>query len=341
MGLYGAGGVRIKPKSTESDIVDSFPDDFGTISDIFGLGAGTGGNGNSRAFTNALAKKRFELDMGKFLYQKSKDDAEAKAANDALKLKQANAKAQYDAMQKRFDSGDYHKAFDEQLAGLQQLGVDQESHINSQRDTALGEIAGGYKGFTDAEGKHVSGANEITKQGYDLLDQYLKDNPNNPYNDQTYGSGTVGNQLSALLQSQGVSNDPVNAQVQATQGGLDAGAKEFNDLNTMLSNIAQSSAGSRLSEAVIGRNQANAGLAQQQAGQEGSLRSRAADALNTMWNNINESKVGVKANAAKAKSDLEEWLAENVVVSAKEDSPLVDSIIPKKKQNGLRRAVVE
>ena len=329
MGLYNSRGAvkpkTLRPMNEEGDIVDSFPTDFGALGDIFGFGDQTDGGGNNRAFTNALAQKKFELDMGKFLYQKSKDDAEAKAANDAIKLKQANAKAQYAAMQKQFDSGDYHKAFDEQLAGLQQLGDDQEFNIKSQRDTGLADIAGGY----DAAGKTVD-------IGFNTLDKYLQNNPNNPYNDQTYGAGTVSNGLSALLSSQGASNDPVNAQLQATQGGLDAGAKEFNDLNTMLSNIAQSSADSRKSEAVIGRNQAVAGLAQQQAGQEGSLKASAADTLNKMWANITENKIGVKANAAKAKTDLETWLNENVIAA---DPKVGDSVVGAKPRTSFKNVV--
>jgi len=150
----------------------------------------------------------------------------------------------------------------------------------------------------------------LTSGGFDTLDAYLQGNPNDPYANQSFSGGQVGNDLAALLQSQGASNAPVDQQVAATNANLGAGNQQMNNLLSMMSKIAQQSQVSRQGEALSGRNFAASSLAQQQAGGIDRLTDANAGALQQMWNNINQQKMGVSADAAQYKNSLLDQLAQ-------------------------------
>ena len=273
-----------------------------------GLGAKSGGTANNYAAENANAirdderaafesKRAYDFDRGQALLTWSDKQAQIKAENEAAKLGKTNFDAQMAALQKRFDDGGYATAFNEQLQGLQDLSDTNRGAIDTQLQNSLTGLG---QGFDAAQGQ--------TARGYDALDAFLQDNPNDQFAGQSVSAGQVGNDLSALLSSQGASNAPVDQQVAATNANLQSGTQQMNNLMSLFSRIAQQSAGSRKLESQSGRKESAVALAQQRAGGEDKLRVGAFSALQQMLNDIATQTIGVKGAAANAKRAFEDKL---------------------------------
>jgi hypothetical protein len=108
----------------------------------------------------------------------------------------------------------------------------------------------------------------MTTDAYDALDTFLKNNQTNPYDNYNSGFTPSQNATSSYLDAYGVSNDPVNQQVQASNIAGQQGADAFSELNKVLGRITGQSNLSRIAESQLGRTGATTALSSQRAGYE-------------------------------------------------------------------------
>lgn len=117
-------------------------------------------------------------------------------------------------------------------------------------------------------GQGYDTASGMTSNAYNALDAYLKANQTNPYENYQSSFTPSQNAMSSYLDAYGVSNDPVNQQVQAENVSGQQGADAFAELNKVLGSIANQSNLSRLAESQFGRTGATTALSSQRAGYE-------------------------------------------------------------------------
>lgn len=151
--------------------------------------------------------------------------------------------------------------------------------VNNNYDTRMGQIAEILRtGNTGVENIYDTGMSNIgqgydtasgmTSNAYNALDAYLKANQTNPYENYQSSFTPSQNAMSSYLDAYGVSNDPVNQQVQAQSVSGQQGADAFAELNKVLGSIATQSNLSRLAESQFGRTGATTALSSQRAGYE-------------------------------------------------------------------------
>jgi hypothetical protein len=209
-----------------------------------------GGNGSGASSSDKLARDKFN-------YQKQQDAASAAQAAKALA-----------AQQGYYDSGTANKGFDDLLKMIGDQGAVSEGAVKGAYDKAITNVDEGYKA-----------AQGLGDSGYSALNTYLAANQNNPYAGMQATVGSAPDALTQYLSAYGVSDQPVQGQIQADQLQAQQGAGNFNNLTNLLSSIAQSGASSRGAESAMGQNLFNTTLGQERAGYKTKAEMAQADAM--------------------------------------------------------------
>jgi hypothetical protein len=194
-------------------------------------------------------------------------------ASEALALAKFNYDKEQDAqklggMQSYYDSGSVNTGFDKLLAMIGDQGKVSEAAVSGAYDKAITNVDQGY----DA-------AQGLGDSGYEALNKYLAANQNDPYAGMQATVGSAPDALTQYLSAYGVSDQPVQGQIQADQLQAQQGAGNFNNLTNVLSAIAQSGASSRGAESAMGQNLFNTTLGQERAGYKTKAEMAQAEAM--------------------------------------------------------------
>jgi hypothetical protein len=196
-----------------------------------------------------------------------------KSASDLLALARFNYEKQQDAqklggMQSYYDSGSANKGFDALLKMIGDQGTVSEDAVKGAYDKAIANVDEGYKA-----------AQDLGDSGYKALNKYLAANQNNPYAGMQATVGSAPDALTQYLSAYGVSDQPVQGQIQADQLQAQQGAGNYQNLINLLSSVAQSGASSRGAESAMGQNLFNTTLGQERAGYKTKAEMAQADAM--------------------------------------------------------------
>lgn len=220
--------------------------------------------GGSQSDSDKLAREKFEFEKAKYLAGSGGDSLASQKYAD----EQALQRRQLAAYQNMLARGGYRAGADRMLGVIgQQAGVS-EGNVNKAYQDALANIAAGY-----------GQAQDVTGRGYSALEQFLRQNPNNPYADVQVSAGQAPDAMEQILSAYGVSADPVRAQVAAEQAAAQQGAAGFQNLLNTLGASAQQSDASRLAEMQMAQMLAGEQLTGQRAGLQSQASRAQADAL--------------------------------------------------------------
>jgi hypothetical protein len=112
--------------------------------------------------------------------------------------------------------------------------------------------------------------------------------------------------MANYLSAYGVSNDPVNQQVQASQMANQQGADSFNQLQQLMSANQLANNQSNLGLSQMAQNYATTGLGSQRAGYQANADTARTSAMNQLMNQINQSRFDVEQDAGTRRNALEE-----------------------------------
>jgi hypothetical protein len=224
-------------------------------------------------------------------------------AAEALALAKFNYEKQQDALklaglQNYADSGSYNSGFDNLLKMITTQGGISETGITKAYGRATDNI---NEGFNVAQG--------LGNSGYAALNKYLAENPNNPYAGMQASVGSAPDALSNYLSAYGVSDQPVQGQIQADQLQAQQGAGNFNNLINLLSSIAQSGASSRGAESAMGQNLFDTSLGQERAGYQSQASNAQAQALAALQQQMFQSQFGVEGDRNNLANQIAQALA--------------------------------
>jgi hypothetical protein len=209
-----------------------------------------GGGGQKMSASDSLARDRFN-------YERSQDAAGAKKQSDILA-----------AYQQLLSGGGFRSGQDKLIEMMRGQAGTSGENVRGLYGETMGNIGAGY-----------GDAQRLQDAGYSALQQYLNQNPNNPYANVAVSAGPTQDDLSGLLGAYGVSADPVRAQVAAEGAAAQQGAAGFQSLLDVLGASAQQSDASRLAEMMMSQNFANTSLGSQKAGFESQASRAQQDAL--------------------------------------------------------------
>ena len=159
-------------------------------------------------------------------------------------------------------------------------------NTNTNYNTGVGNINSGYD---TAQG--------MINSGYGDLNTYLNANQINPYANLQQQVGPADNAMANYLSAYGVSNDPVNQQVQASQMANQQGADSFNQLQQLMSANQQAGNQSNLDVSRMAQNYATTGLGSQRAGYLANADAARTNALNSSQSALSDAMYG--ANQAR------------------------------------------
>jgi hypothetical protein len=235
-----------------------------------------------------------------FDYGKSQDAAAQAAAIEALQFGRNKDARVLGGMENYYTSGQYGKGFDKLLNMI----------------TAQGKVSG--DAVTDAYGRATTNINQgydaakgLGDSGYAALNKYLGQNPNNPYAGMQATVGSAPDALTQYLNAYGVSDQPVQGQIQADQLQAQQGAGNYQNLIDILSGVAQSGASSRGAESAMGQNLFNTGLGQERAGYQGAATNAQQQALNALQQQMFQSRFGVEND----RNSLANQLAQSIIAA--------------------------
>lgn len=198
-----------------------------------------------------------------------------------------------------YTGGSYNAGFD----ALSKMILDQsavsEGAITNAYNRALKNVNEGYdvaKGLGD--------------QGYSALNAYLAANQNNPYAGMRAQVGSAPDALSNYLSAYGVSDMPVQGQIQADQLQAQQGAGNYQNLIDTLSAIAQQGAGSRGAESQMAQLLFNTGLGQERAGYTSQAENAQAQALAALQQAVYQSRFGVEEKRNALAQQLAQTISE-------------------------------
>jgi hypothetical protein len=262
------------------------------------LGSSGGGGGMTAAQRAALLDA--QLDRDKFNYSKEQDAAATARQQQALQQ-----------MQNQLSSGAYRGNIDELLKLISGMETTGQTNIGNIYDTSIGNIGQGY----DA-------ASGLLTSGYNAADQYLQQNPNDPYANLTASTVNVANPMEQFLQAYGVSSPDIQAQVAAEQQSANQGSNAYNDFVKLLSGAAQQSDKSRLAEMMMARNLGNVGLGQQRAAYQSQAANQQQQAMAALQQQIAQARFEQEAAAGNRQQDLI-----NQIIAAG-GNPNTDPVVP-------------
>lgn len=238
---------------------------------------GVGGSGSKKTgLTTGDAR------MAELKYKKEQDAA-------ALARQQAANQALLDS----FQNGTYLAGNEDIMALINQMQQTGEGNIDTQYQNAIGNIGQGY-----------DVASQQTNLGYQNLQDYLNQNPNNPYQGMQATVGTASNPLEQFLTGYGAMTPDVQGQVAAEQLAGQQGGQAFNDLVNILNKQAQQGDISRLAEAKMAGNMASTGLGQQRAGYESQAANQKQSGINALMGQIQQAQLQEKIRQQQAKQQI-------------------------------------
>ena len=239
---------------------------------LAGLLGGSGGKGADASDT---------LARDKFNYEKAVDSRKASGLSDY------------------YTGGSYNSGFDNLLKMIEAQGAISD------------------KGVTDAYGRATTNINEgygvaqgLGDTGFNALNAYLQANPNNPYAGMQAQVGSAPDAMSQYLGAYGVSDTPVQGQIQADQLQAQQGAGNFQNLIDVLSGVAQQGAGSRGAESQMAQLLFNTGLGQERAGYQSQASNAQAAALAQLQQQMYGDRFGVEQNRNTLAQQLAQTVAE-------------------------------
>lgn len=246
-----------------------------------GYNWGALGSGTGPKASDILNRQKFEYEMLK----------------DQISSQQTEAKKR--ALADLYAGGLYSGPSPRVMNALSAASALSEEGIRGQLASSLAGLGEGY-----------GAAQELTQQGYQQLQDYLARQQADPFAAVNVESPEVTNALEAALQSQGAMSPDVQAQLQATNLGLQSGTQQFRNLLGTLSALGQQDRASRLSEAQMASNVALTGLGQTRAQYEAELQSSAMRALNQLAQEMASQRFQQEAAASAARDALRVSLAE-------------------------------
>jgi hypothetical protein len=247
---------------------------------LLGSPGGSGGGGMTAAQKAALLGA--QLDRDKFNYSKEQDAVALAKQQQALQQ-----------MQNQLSTGAYRGNIDELLKLITGMETTGEKNIGNIYDTSVGNIGQGYDAATG-----------LLTKGYDAADQYLRDNPNDPYANLTASTVNVTNPMEQFLQAYGASSPDVQAQVAAEQQSANQGSNAYNDFVKLLSGASQQSDKSRLAEMLMARNLGNVGLGQQRAAYQSQAANQQQQAMAALQQQIAQARFEQESAAGNRQQDL-------------------------------------
>lgn len=251
--------------------------DINSILKLYGGGGSGSGSGLSSA----------DVALKEFQYQKQKDAAEL-----------ARQQAANQALLDYYAGGAFTAPNADVMAKIANMATKSGEDVTSAYNTAIGNIGTAYE---DALG--------LSELGYGALEQYLAENPNDPYAGLTPTVGTISNPMEALLSAYGVGAEPVRAQVAAEQLAGNQGGKAFQDLINVLSKASQAADKSRRAESKMGREASKRTLGAQKAGMVSQAEATRASALSQIAQRQREQELEQEIATANARLELERQLA--------------------------------
>jgi len=253
-----------------------------------GYGAGSGG-GDSGAT---------KLGYAELAYKKAKDAQDRQDALAALGYDRAQSARILGGMENYYTSGQYGKGFDDLLNMINEQGKVSETGVRDAYGRAQTNIGQGY-----------DVASGLGTAGFNALNQYLAQNQNNPYAGMQATAGTAPDALTSYLSAYGVSDQPVQGQIQADQLQAQQGAANYQNLIDVLSGVAQQGAGSRGAESQMAQLLFNTGLGQERAGYQGQAENAQAQALAALQQQLFQSRFGVQSD----RNSLANQLAQQII----------------------------
>ena len=230
---------------------------------------GAGGGGRLSA-SDALAKRKYEDELAK-------------------------EKRQIEAYQTLLSGGGYRSGQDQLLEMLRNQAGRSRTDIEGLYGRGIENIDAGY-----------GDAQKLQDAGYSALQQYLTQNPNNPYANVAVSAGPTQDDLAGLLGAYGVSADPVRAQVAAEGAAAQQGAAGFQNLLNTLGASARQSDASRLAEAMMSQNYANTSLGSQRAGARSQAANAQANALAQIQAQLAQDEMGQESAASASRQRIED-----------------------------------
>jgi len=198
-------------------------------------------------------------------------------------------------LQGRLASGGYRGNADTLLGLINNQNTQGEASIWDNYNTGIENINAGYN---TAQG--------LVNTGYGDLNKYLNANQSNPYANIQQQVSPVNNAMANYLSAYGVSNDPVNQQVQASQMANQQGADSFNQLQQLMSANQLANNQSNLDVSQMAQNYATTGLGSQRAAYQANADTARTTAMNQLMDQINQARFGVEEGVGTRRNALEE-----------------------------------
>jgi hypothetical protein len=295
-----------KPK-TEDELAESISERILSDPKITGQFSGFGDQlanalaslmGGQESSADKLAREKFEFEKAKYLAGSGTSSSDALARR-KYEDELSKEKRQIEAYQKMLSGGGYRTGADRMLGLINAQGDTSKDNIEQAYRDALANILGG---FTAAE--------DLTGKGYSALENYLKQNPNNPYAGVQVSAGQAPDAMEQILSAYGVSADPVRAQVAAEQAAAEQGAAGFQNLLNTLGASAQQSDASRLAEMMMAQNLAQTTLGQQRFGYQSQAAQAQAQALAELQNRLAQARLEQESNAESRRQRIEDAIAD-------------------------------
>ena len=168
--------------------------------------------------------------------------------------------------------------------------------IEQQGQVSEGGITDAYDRATTNIGQGYDVASGLGTTGFNALNQYLAQNQNNPYAGMQASIGSAPDALSSYLSAYGVSDQPVQGQIQADQLQAQQGAGNYQNLIDLLGANAQQGAASRGAESQMAQLLFNTGLGQERAGYQSQAANAQAQALAALQQQMFQSRFGVEGD---------------------------------------------
>jgi hypothetical protein len=232
-----------------------------------------GGGGGGISASDALARRKYEDEL-------------------------QQQKRSLEAYQQMLLGGSYRSGQDRMMELLRGQAGTSTRNVEGLYGQAMGNISAGY-----------GDAQRLQDAGYSALQQYLNQNPNNPYANVAVSAGPTQDDLSGLLGAYGVSADPVRAQVAAEGAAAQQGAAGFQNLLDVLGASAKQSDASRLAEMMMSQNYANTSLGSQRAGFQSQAARAQADALAQIQQQLAQSQMEQEQSAESSRQQIENAIA--------------------------------
>jgi hypothetical protein len=229
--------------------------------------------------------------------------AQGPNASDVLAKRQyedelAKQQRALEAYQQMLSGGSYRGGQDRMLELLRGQAGTSTKGVEGLYGEAMGNIGAGY-----------GDAQRLTDTGYSALQEFLRQNPNNPYANVAVGAGPTQDDLSGLLGAYGVSADPVRAQVAAEGASAQQGAAGFQNLLNVLGASAKQSDASRLAEMMMSQNYANTSLGSQRAGFQSQAARAQQDALAQIQAQLAQGEMQQEQSSEARRQQIEDAIA--------------------------------